>query len=100
MEVVMNDATHTPAPGGEITEGTVVRDRRRGGTCTGTVVRREGRSVFVAWHGSFVEDQLDVDEVAVWADAPAELAEWRGGIGVVTPDGYRVEPVNPAGGER
>lgn len=96
----MNDATNAPAPGGDITEGTVVRDRRWGGTYTGTVVRREGRSVFVAWHGSFVEDELDVDEVTVWADAPAELAEWRGGIGVVTPDGYRVEQVNPAGGER
>ena len=96
----MNDATNTPAPGGEIVEGTVVRDRRWAGTRSGTVVRREGRSVFVAWHGSFVESQLDVDEVAVWAEAPAELAEWRGGIGVFTPYGYRVEPVNPAGGEQ
>ncbi len=37
-----------------IGEGTVVRDRKWGGTCTGTVVRREGDSVFVAWHNSFV----------------------------------------------
>jgi hypothetical protein len=100
MEVVMNDATHTPAPGGQIAEGTVVRDRNWGGTHTGTVLRREGRSVFVAWHGSAVEDELDVDEVSVWADAPAELAQWRGGIGLVSPDGYRVEPVHPAGGEQ
>ncbi len=32
-----------------IGEGTVVRDRKWGGTCTGTVVRREGDSLFVAW---------------------------------------------------
>jgi hypothetical protein len=43
-------------------EGTVVRDRKWGGTCTGTVVRREGDNVFVAWHNSFVEDELTVRE--------------------------------------
>lgn len=32
----------------ELQEGTVVRDRRWGGRCTGTVVRREGDWVFVA----------------------------------------------------
>jgi hypothetical protein len=34
-----------------IDEGTVVRDRKWSGKYTGTVVRRDGDSVFVAWHG-------------------------------------------------
>jgi hypothetical protein len=71
----------------EPVEGTVVRDRIWGGTHTGTVVRRVGRSVFVAWHHSFVEDELDTDQVEVWADAPEEPRQWRGGIGVIDPDG-------------
>ncbi|MDA8340939.1 MAG: hypothetical protein M0007_01750 [Actinomycetota bacterium] len=50
-----------------------------GGTHTGTVVRRDGRSVFVAWHHSFVEDELHVDQVEIWADAPEELRRWSGG---------------------
>jgi hypothetical protein len=60
--------------------GTVVRDRLWGGRHTGTVVNVEGPWVFVAWHGSCVEDQLDATDVEVWADAPDELRSWRGGI--------------------
>lgn len=67
--------------------GTVVRDRIWGGTHTGTAVRSEGRLVFVAWHHSFVGDELDVDQVEVWADAPEELRHWRGGIGIIDPEG-------------
>lgn len=74
--------------------GAVVRDRRWGGRCTGTVVGRDGGWVFVAWHGSFVEDQLPVDEVEAWPDTPVELSRWRGGLGVLTAGGSeRVEPV-------
>jgi len=78
-----------------IEEGTVVRDRKWSGKYTGTVVRREGDSVFVAWHGSFVEDELHVSEVEVWEDAPTELRAWRGGIGVFDPatGAIAVEPV-------
>jgi hypothetical protein len=68
-----------------------------GGTYTGTVVRLDGRSVFVAWHGTAVEDELDIDDVVPWPDAPAELGDWRGGVGVLDGDGYRVDPV---GGEQ
>lgn len=97
----MNDARNTPsndsAGPGPVTVGTVVRDRLWGGTCTGTVVRSEGRSVFVAWHGTAVEDQLDIDQVTPWPDAPAQLRDWRGGLGVLDADGYRVDSV---GGER
>ena len=75
--------TNGDAPG----VGTVVRDRMWGGTDTGTVVRREGRSAFVAWHHSIVEDELDLDQVEIWADAPDELRQWRGGIGIIDPDG-------------
>ena len=39
--------------------------------------------MFVAWHGSLVEDELDVDQVDVWADASDELRHWRGGIEVI-----------------
>jgi hypothetical protein len=81
----------------DIGEGTVVRDRKWGGTCTGTVVRRDGDSVFVAWHNSFVEDELSIDEVQVWADAPRHLRDWRGGVGVWDPAkperGWSIEPV-------
>jgi hypothetical protein len=73
--------------------GSVVRDRAWGGRFTGTVVRREGTSVFVAWHDSCVEDELEVDQVEPWPDAPAELAAWRGGLGVIGgEEGYDVEP--------
>ncbi|MHB8452037.1 MAG: hypothetical protein ACYDAQ_16555 [Mycobacteriales bacterium] len=51
--------------------------------------------MFVAWHGSFVEDQLDVADVELWVDAPAELRDWRGRIGVLGSDGsVTVEPVS------
>ncbi len=78
----------------ELREGAVVRDRWWGGRCVGTVVGRESGWVFVAWHGSFVADQLPVDEVEAWRDPPAELSGWRGGLGIGTADGsMRVEPV-------
>ena len=61
----------------------------------GTVVGREGDSVFVAWHGSFVEYEMDVSEVEIWADAPAELRAWQGGIGMfdLATGAITVEPV-------
>lgn len=67
--------------------GTVVRDRTWGGRYTGAVVRTEGRSLFVAWHRSFVVDELDVNEVEIVAGAPEQLHDWRGGIGVLHADG-------------
>ncbi len=78
------------APTQFITVGTVVRGRRCGKQ-TATVVNRKGRSVFVAWHGSCVEDELDVDEVEVWPDAPADLSEWHGGVGVIDPTSQSFE---------
>jgi hypothetical protein len=41
------------------------------------VTQRAEDRVFIAWHGSFVEDELRIDEVDVWPDAPTELAAWR-----------------------
>lgn len=65
----------------------MVRDRKWGGRQTGTVTSREGRSVFVAWHGTCVDDELDVDEVEPVDDATDEQRAWRGGIGVIGSDG-------------
>jgi len=78
-----------------IGEGTVVRDRKWGGTCSGTVVRREGDSLFVAWHNSFVEDELTVSDVTVWPDAPEHLRAWRGAVGVWNPAraDFSIEPL-------
>ena len=72
--------------------GTVVRDRMCGAR-TGTIIRREGCSVFVAWHHSTAEDQLDVDQVEIWADAPDELRQRRAGSGSSKPTG----PARPVG---
>lgn len=102
----MDDAQNTPTgaagsgAGGDepVTVGTVVRDRLWGGTHTGTVVRHDGRSVFVAWHGTAVEDELDIAQVAVCAEPASELRGWRGGVGVLDADGYGVEPAEPASG--
>lgn len=72
----------------------VVRDRRWGGRYTGTVVRTETASVFVAWHGSWIEDELRRDEVEVWPDSPPELAAWRGGGALLASDAtVTVDPV-------
>ncbi len=79
--------TTTDGDGPEV--GAIVRDRLWGGTHTGTVVRRDGRSVFVAWHHCFVEDDLDVDQVEIWPDAPEQLDHRCGGIGIVEADGTR-----------
>ncbi|MHB8449114.1 MAG: hypothetical protein ACYDAQ_01375 [Mycobacteriales bacterium] len=67
--------------------GTVVRDRKWGGRYTGTVAVRDGRWIVVAWHGTFVQDELDADEVDIWAGAPSDLADWRGGMCVLDRDG-------------
>lgn len=50
-------------------------------------MRTEGRSVFVAWHGTFVADEFDADQVEIWADAPDGLRPWQGGIGVMAATG-------------
>lgn len=76
--------------------GTVVRHRTWSGHPAGTVVRSEGRTIFVAWHDTCVEDELDVTEVDEWPHAPQALRDWRGGTLVIHPDGHRhVEPVTP-----
>jgi hypothetical protein len=63
-----------------ITTGAVVRDRKWGGRYTGTVVRVEGDSIFVQWHGTSVEDQLDPADVTLAPDVPSPLtfhSGWR-----------------------
>jgi hypothetical protein len=65
--------------------GTVIRTSRWGPEVTGTVVDRKGATLGIAWHNSFVESELQVAEVEVWADAPHHLREWRGGVGVWNP---------------
>lgn len=51
----------------------------------------------MAWHNSFVEDQLLVADVDLIPDASAEAKAWPGGIGVLEPgQPYRVEPLQPA----
>ncbi|GAA4617237.1 hypothetical protein GCM10023195_76850 [Actinoallomurus liliacearum] len=78
----------------DIEIGTAVRHRTWTGT-TGTVVGIDGPWLSVAWHNSCVIDELKADDVDVWADAPAELREWRGGLGRLggITEPYRVVPV-------
>jgi len=77
--------------------GDVVRDRKWGGRYMGTVTKTEDRMVFVAWHNSLVEDQLNAVDVEIVPDATDDLRAWRGGIGrlggVTLEDAYRVIPV-------
>src|SRR5690349_10891688 len=47
-----------PVTGGTLAPGGTVRDRKWGGQFVGVVRQVEGRDVFVAWHGTVVEDQL------------------------------------------
>jgi hypothetical protein len=57
-------------------------------------VRREADHVFVAWHGSFVEDELPLAEVEVIEHPTPTQRDWRGGIGIVGfGDTVVVEPV-------
>jgi hypothetical protein len=78
----------------ELEIGTVVRDRIWGGRCTGTIVRREGQSVSIAWHNSCVEDDLDIDQVEIWPDAPPELAAWQGALGCLnTEEEFKITPI-------
>ena len=81
----------------EIGVGTVVRTHKWGREYAGTVVDRKGDTLGVAWHNSFVEDELQVNEVEVWPDAPQHLREWRGGVGVWNPAKpgreWSIEPV-------
>lgn len=73
----------------QVERGAVVRHRSWGGRFVGTVTRRDGDLVVVAWYGSCVEDELDVGEVELIPDPPADLAGWRGGLGA---DGsWRIE---------
>lgn len=76
----------------EIGEGTPVRVLKWDGRFTGTVVRREGDDVYVAYHGSCVEDELHIDDVEILPDPTPEQAAWRGGFGVITADGFTIEP--------
>jgi hypothetical protein len=50
--------------------GQSVRDRKWGGGYTGTVVNVEGGSVYVQWHGTCVEDQMDPGEIVPAPDVP------------------------------
>ena len=81
----------------EIGVGTVVRTHKWGPEYTGTVVDRKGDTLGIAWHNSFVEGELQVNEVEVWADPPQHLREWRGGVGVWNPaqpgQAWSIEPV-------
>jgi len=53
----------------EITAGTPVRVLKWDGQePTGTVVGRDGDTVFVAYHHSFVEDELGIGDVEALAD--------------------------------
>lgn len=62
----------------DVGEGTVVRHRRH--RSIGTVVRRDGDKLHVAWHDSCVEDELHVDDVEVVPDPTPEQRAWRGGV--------------------
>ncbi len=73
--------------------GAVVRHRLW--DCGGTVVRRAGDALFVAWHGSCVEDEVQINDVELWPDAPPELAAWRGGVMEVHGDTAEVRPLRP-----
>jgi hypothetical protein len=61
---------------------------------TGTVVRIDGASVFLAWHGTCVEGELDAAQVEVLAEAPERLRHGRGEIGTVGDGGHvRARPL-------
>jgi hypothetical protein len=75
---------------GELDVGSVVRHRTWDNQATGTVVRREDDTIYVAWHDTFVEDELSIADVEPLLDAPEHLNRWRGGIGMVNAAGdYR-----------
>jgi hypothetical protein len=64
----------------QFNRGAVVRHRRW--NSTGTVMRRQESTIFVAWHSSFVEDELTIAAVELVANASPEARAWRGGVGV------------------
>ncbi len=75
-------------------QGMTVRDRKWGGRHIGTVVNvAEGR-VFVAWHGTCVEDELDPADVEACPPPPHGQRWADGGITMLTPDGAVTRPVS------
>ena len=82
----------------EITVGTPVRVLKWDGQqSTGTVVRRDGDAVYVAYHGSFVEDELRIADVEALADPTPEQAAWRGGYGVMENGEFTTIPASQEG---
>jgi len=82
----------------EITEGTPVRVLKWDGQYTGTVVRRDGDTVFVAYHDSCVEDDMGIADVEALADPTPEESAWRGGFGIMSADGgWDIVPVHQEG---
>ena len=81
----------------EIRKGTQVRVTKWGRERehTGTVRRREGDTVYVAYHASFIEDELDIADVEALDDPTPEQAAWEGGAAIATPDGWVTVAVNP-----
>ena len=57
--------------------GAVVRHRTWHPTHYGTVVGRDGDSIFVRWHQASVEDELSPDEVQFLATSTAERGPWH-----------------------
>lgn len=77
----------------ELIQGMVVRDRKWGGRYVGSVVKVAGERVFVSWHGTCVEDELDAADVEA-CSPPPDAERWAdGGIAVLTPGGAATLPV-------
>lgn len=76
----------------DLAVGVTVRDRKWGGRYRGTVVKVTD-GVFVTWHGTCIEDELDSADVEA-CRPPADADPWAdGGITMLTPDGAVTLPV-------
>ncbi len=79
----------------ELDKGMTVRDRKWGGRHVGTITIvnvGDGR-VFVAWHGTCVEDELDAADVEACPSPPGAERWADGGVTMLTPDGAVALPV-------
>jgi hypothetical protein len=71
----------------QVNVNSVVRHRAWSPRQLGTVVRRKGDIVYVAWHNTCVEDELNIADLQVVSNASPRQKAWRGGVGIVTSNG-------------
>lgn len=71
---------NSAARGPRLRRGLRVRDRKWGGISVGTVTSVRGDSVYVAWAGTIVEDELTPEDVVVISEE-----EFRAAVGSTHP---------------